>query len=149
MSTYSAVHQTAAGTGLPIINLTGGTTVRIALYDLIVGSDDTPADAAGEFVLNRSTTAGTGGTALTEQKLDPLTVNNATAAGVGGTFTTDPTSGNNLLMIGLHQRATFRWIAAPGGEIYTPQTANNGLMLECTAMSTGTPNINATLFWRE
>lgn len=146
---YSAYHQTAAGSGLPIINVTGGTTVRIKLFDFMIGSDATPADVAGEYTISRSTDAGTGGTALTEQKLDPATVNAATGAAVGGTFTTDPSAGNIVLGTGLHQRATWTWKAAPGGEIVTPMTANNGLILECVGMSSGTPNINATMFWRE
>jgi len=145
---YTVTHQTAAGTDLGIINLTGSASVRLYLYDLILGSDATPADAAGEFVVNRSTSVGTGGTALTEVKLDPLTVNAATGAAVGGTFSAQPSDGSDLLMIGLHQRATYRWVCAPGGELISTASANNGLFLR-TVNHTGTPNINATMMWRE
>lgn len=147
---YSAVHQTAAGTGLPIINLTGGTTVRVNLCMLILGSDAAPADVAGEFVLARTDDAGIGGTALTENALDPLSPA-ATVAGVGGTFGTDPasTANGNLLMIPLNQRATFTWWAREGFELLSALASGDGIMCECTGMSSGTPNMNASLAWFE
>ena len=151
MGRYVVVHQTPAGTDLPIINLTGSAAIRVKIYDLVLGFDGTPADVAGEFVIDRTTDAGTGGTALTENPLDPLTVA-ATGAGIGGTFTTAPTDGATpvvLLMIALNQRATFRWVAAPGGELISTATAANGLMLNSTGMSSGTPNTNATIYWEE
>lgn len=149
MGRYSVVHQTAAGTDLPIINLTGSASIRCCVYDVIIGSDAAPADLAGEFVIDRTTDAGTGGTALTENALDPLTVA-ASGAAVGGTFTTAPvdTANSNLIMLGLNQRATFRWVAAPGGELISAAVASNGLMLLCVGHG-GTPNINATLHWFE
>ena len=130
MGYYSVVHQTAAGTDLPIINITASATVRINIYDVVLGSDATPADVAGEFVIDRTTDAGTGGTALTENGLDPI-VDAATRAGVGGTFGTAPTdtANSNLMMIGLNQRATFRWVAAPERELYSPVGAQSGICL--------------------
>lgn len=150
MAKYSAVHQTAAGTGLPLINITGGTTIRINLCHLILGSDATPADVAGEFVVARTDDAGIGGSALSEVALDPLTVA-ATAAAVGGTFGTDPasTANGNLLMIALNQRATFTWWAREGFELISAAVAGDGLMTECTGMSSGTPNMCVTMVWWE
>jgi hypothetical protein len=147
---YSCVHQTAAGTGLPIINCTGGTTVRINLCHVVLGSDATPADVAGEFVIARTDDAGIGGSALTENALDPLSPA-ATVAAIGGTFGTDPTStsNGNLLMIPLNQRATFTWWAREGFELLSALASGDGIMLESTGMSSGTPNMNATLAWFE
>ena len=54
---YSTQRQTPAGTDLGLLNLTGDGSIQIKLYDLIIGSDATPADLAGEFILNRSTTS--------------------------------------------------------------------------------------------
>ena len=50
-------HQTAAGADLGIINLESNTTAPPRIYDLILGSDATPADQAGEFVVNVATEA--------------------------------------------------------------------------------------------
>ena len=149
MARYSVSHQTAAGSDLGLINLAGAATIRVNVYDVLLGSDATPADQAGEFVLNRTTATGGGGTSLTEVPLDPLTVA-ATGAATGGTFTTQPTDTANteLLMIAFNQRATFRWVAAPGSELISTASANNGLFLRSVAHS-ATPNINATLMWFE
>jgi hypothetical protein len=146
---YGVTHETAAGTDKALINLTGSASVRCYLYDLVIGSDAAPADAGIQCNVNRSTGVGTGGSALTEQKLDPLTVNAATGAAVGGTYTTDPADGNELLAIAFNQRATFRWVAAPQGEIVTTASANNGLMIRSVSSSTGTPNLVTSIYWRE
>lgn len=147
MGRYGITHQTAAGTDLCLVNLTGSASIRPMVYDMIIGSDATPADVATEFNFDRTTDVGTGGSPLTEVALDPLTVG-ASAAGLGGTFTTDPTDGNALMMIALNQRATFRWVAAPGGELIATASANNGVGLYSVA-SGGTPNINVSLYWQE
>jgi len=146
-SKYGVQHQTPAGTTLPIINLTGSAAVRCGIYDIMIGSDASPADVATEFNVTRTTSVGTGGTALTEEPLDPLTVA-STGAAIGGTFSGAPTKGNSLLMIALNQRATFRWVAAPDSELISTASANNGIELESVA-SGGTPNINATFLWQE
>lgn len=143
-------HQTAAGSDLGIILLTGDATVTVKVYDVVIGSDATPADLAGEFVLNRTTAVGSGGTALTENKVDPSGSATPTGAAIGGTFGTQPTDTANteLLMIPLNQRATFRWVAAPGGELRSIASANNGVFLRSVAHG-GTPNINAMIHWEE
>jgi hypothetical protein len=150
MGRYSVSHQTAAGADTGLINFESNTTAPPRIYDLIIGSDATPADVAAEYMLNRTTTVGVGGSALTEVPLDPLTV----AAGTichGGTWTTDPvdTANTALLMIPLNQRATFRWVAAPGGELIAKALAENGLFLRTVSISSGTPNINVTIHWWE
>lgn len=147
-SSYAVTHQTAAGTDLPMINLTGSAAIRCALYEIILGASGTPQDQSGIFVLERTTDAGTGGTTLTEEPLDPLTVA-ATGAAVGGTFGVVPTDGNELLQIALHQRATFRWVATPGKELISAAASANGLMLNCESYSSGTPNIESTFHWTE
>lgn len=149
MGRYAANHQTAAGSDLGLILLTGSAAIRPGIYDAIIGSDATPADQASEFVINRTTAAGGGGTALAEVATDPLTVA-ATGACTGGTFTAQPTdtASTELLMLGLNQRATFRWVASPGGEFYAIATAANGLFLRSVG-SSATPNCNCHLAWFE
>jgi len=100
---------------------------RFALYELIVGSEATPGDFAFLWhVLNRTGLA-TGGSAPAQTPLDAadtlastLVANQApTANGAGGATAIK-------LAIPLNQRATFRWVAAPGGELIAPATASNG-----------------------
>jgi hypothetical protein len=147
MGKYAVVHQTAAGTNLTIILLTGSAAIRPKMNHIVIGSDATPADVATEFNLSRTSAAGTGGTALTAAPLDPLTVA-ATAAGLGGTFTAEPTYGNVILMIPLNQRATYQWWAMPGFEPIAAAVAANGFGLR-SINSGGTPNINSTIVWEE
>ena len=146
-SRYGMGHQTAVGTDLAQWILAGSTAIRAKIYDIVIGSDATPADIATEFSVQRFTAVGTGGSALTEEPLDPLTVA-ATAVGTGGTFSGEPTWTNELMQIALNQRATFRWVAAPGGELITAAAANNGIGLESQG-SGGTPNCNYTVHWEE
>lgn len=147
-SRYAATHQTPAGSDLPIINLTGGTTVRCKVYELIVSYSGTPADAAALFVMELTTTAGVGGTVLAETPLDPLT-DTAIGAAVGGTFSTKPADAAELMQFALNQRATFRWCASPDGELITVAASAEGIMLNCESVSTGTPNVDATIHWLE
>jgi hypothetical protein len=53
-----------------------------------------------------------------------------------------------MLSVGLNQRATFRWVAVPGGELIVPATSDNWVGIECIGHG-GTPNINATIHWDE
>lgn len=149
MARYAASHQTAVGGSLTIINITGGTAIRLNVYDIVIGFDATPADIATEFSVARTDDAGTGGSALAEVALDPITVA-ATGAAVGGTFGAEPTYTSNaqLLMIAMNQRATFRWVAAPGGELISAAASGDGIGLRSVA-SGATPNCNATMHWYE
>lgn len=144
---YSIVHQTAAGTNLTILQLVGVSTTRAWIYDIIIGSDATPADVATEFNVIRGTVSGTG-TAITPRALDPANPA-ALTSGEGGTIATQTkTSNSSMLDIALNQRATFRWVAVPDGEIVVPATTDNWVGVESIG-SGGTPNINCTISYAE
>lgn len=120
---------------------------RIALYDIIMGSDATPADNAFLFELQRSTTAATG-TAVTPLPLDPADAAAAALAKSNNTVDGTKTAGQIPLSVPLNQRATFRWVAAPGSEIIIPATASNGLHIN-TPTAINTPAAEVTTFFRE
>jgi hypothetical protein len=121
---------------------------RLKIYDLMLGSEATPADAALLWLLQRCTTAGTV-TGVTPQPLDPADA--ATESDAGENASAEPTYTANAvqLAIALNQRATFRWVAQPGGEIVTPATASNGVGIQTPTISTGTPVITATIHAEE
>lgn len=100
------------------------TITRGKVYDYMVGSITTPADNAFDHQLYRVSTAGTGA-AVTPNPLDPADV--ASLADAIDTVTVDPTIGVILMRVPLNQRATYRWVAAPGGELVWPGTASNGI----------------------
>lgn len=147
MASYQGVHRTAAGSTLTMLALESTAAVIGKIHQVIVGSDATPADIATRFDIARTTAAGTGGTAVSEEPADPQ----APAASCnlrGGTMTEPTYSANFLLEIPLNQRATFTWIANPGRELRSTVGAANGLGLRSVS-SGGTANQNVTIAWDE
>lgn len=100
------------------------TPQRGLVYDYAVGNISTPADAAFDHEIYRVSTAGTGA-GLTLAPLDPADA--AALADAIDTVTVDPTIGTILYRFAMNQRASFRWVAAPGSEFVWPATANNGI----------------------
>jgi len=150
MAKYAIDYQRTASTTGSVGSIVADATRprRIKLYDLMFGSEATPADAALLWTLQRCTAAGTG-TSVTPQALDPADA--ATEADAAENHTIEPTytAGGILLNIPLNQRATFRWVAAPGGELVAPATAANGFGLQTDTISTGTPVVTAQLHIEE
>jgi hypothetical protein len=62
-------------------------------------------------------------------QLDPADANMASFAVVNSTIETNftYTSGTEPFYIGVNQRASYRWVAAPGSEIVMPAVSSAGL----------------------
>jgi hypothetical protein len=103
-------------------------------YDIIFGSEASPADNAFRYIVQRCTALGTS-TSVTPQPLDPADAATESDAGENHTIEPTYTAGAILLALGLNQRATFRWVAAPGGELVYPATASNGLGIQTPTAS--------------
>lgn len=99
---------------------------RGKLFEMNLSSEAPPADNPFRWQLQRFTAAGTS-TAVVPQPLDPADA--TTEMDAGENHTVEPTyvSAQIMFDLGLNQRATFRWVAAPGKEIVFPATASNGL----------------------
>jgi len=128
-----------------IAGVVGTTAVRPWIYDLMISSVATPADNASEWQVRRFTAAGTASTA-TAQALDsgdPAAVSTSNI-----TYTVEPTySTGSLLDLAHNQRATVRWVAAPGSELIGPASATNGIGVQCIAVGgTGVSEICSVLF---
>ena len=110
-----------------ITALTGATTLRRCwIYDMTFGTDGTPADQTVQYKVDRQTTTGTRTTAVAA----PLDAADAAALMTCGVVTTiEPTvtAATQLLEIATNQRATYRWVAAPGGELVVPAVTTNGI----------------------
>ena len=115
-------------------------------YDLIFGSEASAADNPFLYIVQRCTALGTS-TSVTPQALDPADA--ATESDAGENHTIEPTYTANavLLAIALNQRATFRWVAPPGGELVYPATASNGLGVQTPTSSAVA--ISATVHYAE
>jgi hypothetical protein len=150
MAKYAAeINRTASAT-LSVGTLCADATTprRQKLYELIFGSEATPADNAFLWQAQRATTQGTGTTVTAPPPLDAADA--AALADVLENHTVDPTLTANTvtLSIALNQRATFRWVAAPGSELVIPATANNGYAIR-TPTAGGLVAVTATLLFEE
>lgn len=137
MAKFSAKMQRTASTTLPVGSLVaaGSSMRRAKVYDILIGSEATPADNAFLWQVQRCTAAGTS-TAVTPQSLDPSdTLASTIVAGENHTVDATRTANAFLLTLGLNQRASFRWVAAPGGELLIPATASNGIAIMTTTSS--------------
>jgi len=103
----------------------GATVRRTKVYDILIGTNGTPADNYMEFDVSRITANGTG-TAVTPVALDPADA--AAASTANANYTAEPTvtASSSGFYVGINQRASYRWVAAPGSELVAPATANNG-----------------------
>ena len=149
-STASAGTQQATGTAYAgaIVGLNSSTSTprRSKVYDLLVGTNGTPADNFMEWDVSRVTTSSTA-TVITPQPLDSadaastlvVTANSSSA----GTI-----SLQNLWYVGVNQRASYRWVAAPGSELVAPATSSAGLQLR-TRSGGYTGTVTGSWMWNE
>jgi len=116
---------------------------RGKLYDFMIGTDGTPADNAMDFDVSRMTVDGTG-TANTPLPLDPADAASTTTAKTNYTAEPTVTANSSMFFLGLNQRASYRWVCAPGSEILWPATTANGLVIRAkSAGYTGTATVTA------
>lgn len=120
-----------------LLSVTSPSTVRRGkIYDVMVGADGAPADNTLVHKVDRQTTVGTA-TAVT-----PVPLDSADAAALlvcNANHTVEPTVTDNteLIEIPCNQRASFRWVAAQGGELVVPATNLAGLGLRTRGLSGG------------
>ena len=148
MAGYAVELNRTASATLAVGTITADATRprRGMLYDMIVGSEATPADNPFLWQVQRCTTAGTS-TGVTPTALDPADAATESDAGENHTITPTLTAGAILLSIPLNQRATFRWVAQPGCELIYPATASNGLAVETPTC--GLVAVTATIHYIE
>jgi len=107
-----------------LIDVVATAAIRPALYDFSVGTSGTPADNVVVWQVQRFTASGTR-TGVTPTALDS---GDPASTGVSGQqHTVEPTYTTEVWRDGMNQRASYRWVAAPGGEIVCPATASNGV----------------------
>lgn len=129
MAKYAAAMARTASTTASVGTITSSATVRrTKIYDLTFGSEASPADNVFKWQITRCTAPGTN-TGVTPSPLDPADA--AALTVVGQINTVEPTGNTPLLFaVELNQRATLRWVAAPGSELVTPATSSNGVGIQ-------------------
>lgn len=148
MAKYAVEMNRTASTTLSVGTVVADATRprRGKFYDIVIGSEASPADNAFKWIVGRVTAAGTS-TGVTPSPIDPADAATESDAGENHTIEATYTAGLTLLSIGLNQRATFRWVAAPGGELVYPATASNGLGIGTPTASTVA--VTATVHYEE
>ena len=142
---FQANRTAAATLALAAIETPVSNLRRVKLYDMILGSEATPADNAFLYTVGRTTAAGTG-SSVTPSPLDLADAISVALAKEA--LTTNGTAGVNLMAIPLNQRATFRWVAAPGGELIIPNTTVAGIDVN-TPTAGGLVAISGTFHFQE
>lgn len=126
-----------------ILGVTGAnaTPRRIKIYDVLIGTNGTPADNFIEWDISRVTTNSTA-TSITPPPLDAADAVSVTTATINSS-TQGTISVPNQFYVGVNQRASYRWVAAPGSELVSPATSSAGFQLRArsggyTGTATGT-----------
>jgi hypothetical protein len=144
MAVYSASNalagtaQALTTTYKTLTALTAQTTglTRALVQEFDVGTLGTPADNVVQYDVCRCTTIGTG-TNGTPSPLDTTLRAAATVATLN--CTAEPTAGVSVFNLGLNQRASFRWVAAPGSELVIPAVNLAGFSIRALSTAyTGT-----------
>lgn len=149
---YAATGSIAVVTATPgdtaLTVFSSGTTRRGYLYELDVSHGAVPADNVIQWLLRRLTALGTEGAGVVPAPLDidaPGAILDA-----GEDFSAEPTytAATELIDQDVNQRATYRWVASPGGEFVIPAVANAGLgITPIAAVYAGIAR--ATVHWEE
>lgn len=137
--------QANAATYKTQLTLTAATATltRGKIYDVLIGTNGTPADNPMEFDISRQTTAATG-TAAIPVALEPGDRAAGTVGVINATVEGGITATSSVFYIGLNQRASYRWVAAPGSELVIPNTNLAGFALRSrSATYTGTSTAQA------
>lgn len=153
MANYSITNSTLGGTGTQqamaatyktltaVYASTTGTASLVRrgkLYDILVGTDGTPADNYLEWSIGRLTAPSTSAL-VAANPLDPADAAMASGSIANSTTEGTFTSSGEVWYVGVNQRASYRWVAAPGSELVYPATSSAGLGLRArSAAYTGT-----------
>jgi hypothetical protein len=147
-TTYASLIAVAASSGGGNGGQTNTGLRRGKLYDILVGTTGTPADYSMEWEVIRATVGttlvwlGSISSVSSATALDLADVGACTFMVNNSTAQTNIAATGQPWYVGINQRASYRWVAAPGSEIVWPAlssaTGNNGLSLNVRSVSGGT-----------
>lgn len=139
VTTYTPLIVIAASSGSFVSAPTVTGLRRSKIYDILVGTNGTPADNALEWNAQRATVgsstvwAGSVSSISSQFALDPADAAFASFVTVNATATSSTlfTQQQQVWYEPVNQRASYRWVAAPGSELVIPAvssaTGSNGM----------------------
>jgi hypothetical protein len=130
---------------------------RGRIYDILIGTNSTPGDLAIQWDAGRLSAFGssiitnTGGLSSVSSALAlDIADYNCNAVLVANTSAeTNITMTSQLWTVGINQRASYRWVAAPGSEMVYPATSSAGWDLRCNGLASFTGTVTATVLFTE
>lgn len=152
----TTAYKTICAVGASTQSGSGNVSLRRGkLYDILIGTNGTPADNYMEFDVIRATlvTSGSAWAGALSSVSSAITLDMAdgTTAGLLAVNSSNEGQitqvGQDVWYVGINQRASYRWVAAPGSELVYPAvssaTGSNGLALRArsgayTGTTTGT-----------
>lgn len=129
-----------AATYKTMVGILASVNKRAKIYDWMVGADGTPADNALVYTLQLQD-ASTAGTATSVTPIPLDAADPASDVTANENYSAEPTADDGIPFIELpiNQRASYRWVAAPGGELILAATASIKILSEVlSAAYTGT-----------
>ena len=146
---FTAGANASAASNKTILSLTGGTTVRPTVDEIMLGCSQTPGDQAGQYALILQTAAGSGGTTPTPIPVpDPSSPAAITVARAGPSSEPTYTSTITVWQHSLHQRASWRYVCDQGKGFIAPATSGYGWGLRLVTATTSVI-IDGTLYHTE
>jgi len=145
-TTYTPLVVIAASTG-SFVNAPTYTGLRRGkVYDLLVGTNGTPADNFVEWAVQRATANSSPAWVGSISSGSSLFALDGADAGFSAFVTVNASATSSALFatqqqqpwyVGVNQRASYRWVAAPGSEIVYPavSSASAGGALLCQVRS--------------
>lgn len=137
-TTYKSLLAVAASSGNMASPPTAVGLRRGKLFDILIGTNGTPADNYIEYDVVRATVgttvvwAGSVSSVSSGFVLDSADPGFSALALMNSSAETNIASNGEPWYVGVNQRASYRWVAAPGSEIVYPAVSSasvNGLAL--------------------
>ncbi len=147
-NTLAGTEQNLTSTYKSLLTVTSSSATqarRGQIYDIMVGTDGTPADNALVYDLSRQTAAATA-TSLTAVALNPADAAFLGLALANATIEGTITATSSVWSIAVNQRASYRWVAAPGSEFVYPATTANGFALRAKSAAYTSTAVGTMLF---
>lgn len=159
---FTAAQAAVTTTDITLVSLIASTIApapviqlrRSRVYDILVGTVGTPADNSMYWSMQRATAGSTpayaGYASSVALALDPADTNSALSVVINSSIETaySYTGTTNPWYVGVNQRASYRWVAAPGSEIVSPATSSAGIGLRVKSPAY-TGAASATVMWSE
>ena len=162
-TTYKSIITIGNGSTAAVSGFAGATVAspylprRGKIYDILIGQNYSPADTYVTWDMMRMTALGSSGNvfagALTSAS-SLFALDSADAAAnsfitMNASIETNSSAAADVWSIAINQRASYRWVAAPGSEFVYPATSSAGLALRCLGAGSFAGTVTGTVMFQE